>query len=513
MIPEDTKAWARDSTQRIYETVHTEGDGGSLIEAAYEGLAHSYGFLEALLSDNYFPWPHEFNKVICYTQMLANAVVMEEMGFDIKIHEFYGFRKEDQASAADHSLITIRDDDDLVFDSQYSLLGPIREWDEKFFTAYNQKKGHEETYRYVCRLDYDLEEYAERYGNLRDCKEAEALMSGQKLGVLSVDDWKIEHPLKVEWFIRYDKDDSFFSTLVGIERPIVQNRGLEMRVQLDENNDIRSKDLFGYYVGSFAWAEFRNKIPMFQLSMEDAMELLPEIGSESLQEQLDLEQRMMDGGVSSRMKHAVQRSYDTSLSTKDAKAVEMITAVEALYQHARHGEFIYNTSVHNNVMKRLKSSDDFVRALYHIQTNIKRKKDLEKMIRNGQKEVVRGRYRCILDTDRIPSAEEREASMLDDPLVRAVYLTGKNPYFTHEACDRYRFVEHKLAYVKHSHEALLGYAKENLPDFESDMLKGYARIFAEFMGHVRNAALLLDTTLFEDNVVRRIKEYSDQSAV
>ncbi len=339
-------------------------------ETIFHTMGHKYGFKEALSTGNFMPWPHELSEVTCSTQMLVNYVIAKECGLKPVIREVIGFRNAGSSFIANHSFIEVDVGQKFpwLICQSWKLLGPIN-WDvilKKIkVTDYSDKKVidkkvHEIEYTFV--ETYTEEQYEAWIEYLRsDRGAAHVLIPGQRAGFPDVDGWKSEKKLKAPWYVRYDPNKKILTSKISLQRPLVQNRGLENTLIFNANSDLEREELTGYFYKTDGWAEFISKIPIVTICATKAEKLIEDVSSFNLQKQYDFEnsiaQAILDRNSAQEpqiYEKAICESFETLKKSPTFGSLWKFVLVESLYQQAKKESakhFLYSSGERFNAFK------------------------------------------------------------------------------------------------------------------------------------------------------------------
>ncbi|MBI1969369.1 hypothetical protein HYS48_01630 [Candidatus Woesearchaeota archaeon] len=564
-FPEATKAWAQQMKERVGLAIHVHKNQGKIpkaleelletkdkakvipslprelqeivrnpelftdkklvAEVIYTELTHRYSFIEALERGIYAPWPHELSEVTCASQALVNFVVEQVCGLDPELWEFGGFQPKGRTHFGGHSLtlVDVGEKHPWVIDQSMELLGPVT-WKGNTLTIVNKSKGDKaEEYTFVCADQYDEASYAERMAYQRSPEgSASMLLNGQRLGLPEIDAWKTKEPLRVPWFLRYDHDARSIITLMGFERPLMQKRGLDLCMRLNQDGRIEEETVRGYFYRELGWVEFLGKYPVVEIPAAEIPSLIPGIEEFSIEEQIAFEEKAMAlataeplDRASQHLRDAIYASYERLQATRFGDAVKKFALVEALYQEKRNGqEYVYSPVVRKRGLEQMQHQDayvkDLLRAMKDLQRGRKFKERVQKLQRaKGRQIMYRGRRVYILDPQRLEDPAVQEYLSIDGPLAKLEYMLAHKPRFIDDAIDRILFVQWELAQHAGTLESLEAYARNVFGNrLEQELMRGYARIFAEFLGHIAHAWELLSSLGdYKKDIVKKVQAY------
>ncbi|MEK6963268.1 MAG: hypothetical protein AABX70_02485 [Nanoarchaeota archaeon] len=509
---------------RIQSTSMLFTDKKRLADTIYHGLEFAYGFEECLATGQYAPWPHELSMVNCGSQAMVDFAAEIECDMDPVLVEVAGFQREGETGGATHSLTIVKvEGEDWAIDQAQHALGPIT-WDLETNTYRVKNKireDKEETFRFLYRELYTEDEYVDRIQYLRSPEGAASmLICGQRVNSPKMDRWKAHIPLHTSCYIRYDPDTRSILTSVGFDRPLIQNRGLEHRITLNNSGDIQEEVVTGYYYSELGWAEFIDKFPLVTIPSAKVPDLIRGLKDLSVNNQVAFEDRVMSlfqGGSlndsDSYLAEAIQASYQALEATRFGEAARMISIVEALYQcerRTRDSVLVYHEADRTRVMEQWRDEDANVDVVLRAMKHFKRKrKQLERIRRVLPHEYARlVRSVHVLDADHVEDPEVKRYLSIRDPLERLTYMLEHQPHFFDEAVDRRLFVKRRVEEYAEDLPTLETHARSILGEsFERSILSGYARIFAEFLGHLAGSWEHLSLSKYRETTLDKVRSY------
>ncbi|PIN74935.1 hypothetical protein COV18_05360 [Candidatus Woesearchaeota archaeon CG10_big_fil_rev_8_21_14_0_10_37_12] len=490
----------------------------------FDYLGHKFGFRSYLEQDLFALYPHELRDSICPGQMMANYFPAKACNLDPDLWEVTLFRREKSHFAPSHCFVTVDvgADKRWIVDQTYRLLGPIS-WDGNNLVVENIISEETERYETADAYQYSEEEYAERVEYQRSDRGAmSVLVPGQKIEYGKFDGWKARKPLTTEWYVRYNPDERALVSLIPFNRPLMQSRGLENKLIIDEQGTVTSEVITGYFHRQADWASFVRPIPLVKIGAEKAKGLIEGLTELDVKGQYAFEDHLMslfDGntleGKDLAYANEITDSYKALQQTRYSVAVEKIALVEALYQERKgKSKFINGPDARFDAFKMLAGQDPQARAVVRLNKILRQ---LKKRQRKGDKAYIQreerhGRLVTLFgiegeneDTSRYRTART--------PIDVFEYQAEHEPPFFDDATDRILFVRRSLEDHAGSADDLREHARSVFGDkLEQATMKGYARIFAEFLGHMAHSWNQLKITEFREKLIKKAKEYNPVSA-
>ena len=499
-------------------------DRRRVAEALYHELHHRYGFEQALHLGLYSLWPHELLDATCASQALANYAVAKECGLNPQILEFTGFRKRGDRFSGGHSFILtdVGEKDPWIIDQSYRILGPA-EFDTQSLRVRNRARGKEkeEEYEYLVRDIYSEDEYTQRMEYQRSpAGAASMLVGGQRLGFPEFDRWKSKKPVPtMAWFVAYDPDSRTLSTLVGIDRPLIQKRGLESRTVLTPAGGIVEDRIIGYFFSQQGWVSFLDSIPIISLPVAEISPLLKGLSDLGVPDQLEFETYAMaamekpEDDCMKALAKAARESYRTMQTTRFGIGVRKIALAEALYQQARgQAPFVFSERTREHALTSM-GDDPNIADLLRAQQYLARHKKTQRRIEHGQANIRYQRrggrvHMLVLEPLRREDPAVQEFLSAEGPVEKLAQMLRDKPLFYDEAVDRVLFARRQLAPYASSLSSLEAHATTIFgSNISLATEKGYARIFAEFLGHAANAWPHLRLEEHRNDILKKVREY------
>ncbi len=487
-------------------------------------MEHKYGFREAIKTGNYMPLPHELTEVNCGTQMFVNYTVANACGLNPVIKELDGWRTKGSQSMARHSIIEIDvgEPQKWVLCQPWNILGPVT-WDEdkKTLTVQDVIENRKVEIEYTWLDTYTEELYLERLEFLRSPRGAQSVLeTGQKLGCPSVDGWKAKRKMPATWWIKYDAKDNTVAVKISIQRPLVQNRGLENKMRIETDGKI-TEEIRGYYFREDGWAQFLGATEMISISAEKAVELAQGLSTDlDYDKQCALEEKVYDllfkcaEDEANLLLPAARASFaKLKLSPTYNNAWKFIL-VEALYQADRKAQskkkFLYTKREHLAQFQRATDDDLFAKAYVSEKSFVdKLRKILDKANkRRGNPALqMRSKSLFVLDAARLEHQEARLFSRLRGKTDLLAYQLESEANFCNEAADRVCYVMDKFRKGIASLADLEKTAKERLGEgFDRAVMAAYSRMFTEFIGMIAYSQDELRLTQYREKLIEKLQE-------
>ena len=506
-------------------------------EAIFKHIRFPFRFQKALETGQFFPLPGESREVNCATQMAHNYAITKEWNLNPTIKEIGGFRHKGDPFVTGHAITEVEVGDHVpwVICQTMGLLGPIT-WqpDKKQFRVMNVIKKKTEEFEYTFVDTFTESEYAKRLQYQRSEEGAMGvLLNGQKVGFFHVDRWKSAEPLESVWYLRYthDRHVRTLSSMVGIGRPFVQNRGLENKIRFDEDGNVAGEEITGTFYETGVWAAFLNAVPLFHLSPDQVAKLAKELRLTelSVDEQRELEddiQRFYMGEEATpregkkrakRFKNlaaAIQQTYERLQAGPTFKTAQRFMYAEALYQHARNGkEFIFpeKDRLAHLLWKRY-------RADIHPDSLLTREEMVARIREVKEKHDRKHRRQFDFNTDthgrEITMADPRRRRSLEEECSRmgmfdmTLYQIEHEAYYVQECEDRWYFADNEIMPLLRTMGSLELIAQRKLGDaFDQWTRVAYARIFTELLAMAAHSLDQLQVSKYRDVVLDKVKKY------
>ncbi|MFC1686889.1 hypothetical protein ACFL0E_00850 [Nanoarchaeota archaeon] len=484
----------------------------------YHTLQLRYGFQDSLETDNWVPWPNECKTANCYGSAIANYVVAEACGLKPVLVEFIGMQQEGQPNhRAGHSLVVvdvgIEFPEYWIIDQPFAMYGPVKigeNWMEVENLIAKKGKTHKKDYKkktfgFIQNIATGEESIVDHVERLRSNPEV-VLYPGQRISIPLADKWQSKEAVETPWYLKFIPDRSgenkgeLVSRMI-MDRPGIKSRGLEYKIILGKDDEIKEEKIIGYYCGGMVWVDFINPIPMMELSPEDAFPLLDELPELSFQFSHDFEMYLMEESSSSSPDEcirdhikAARTSFETMQNSEYGNIVSAFSVVEALYQHEKGGKQNYlSSSEREQAIKRFRGKNPlfgyYVKAKRYLKQASKTKKKLEKkpltILRPSQLESPRVRAFLSLETE-----EERFQHILK-----------RKPTFVDDAIDRLVFYNRK---IKGKEGKIHEMAKSTFDNYDASVFGGYVRIFGEFLGHIAVTKKYLCLDKYKEKIINKI---------
>lgn len=515
-------------------------DQALLAEVMSDQLLYPYSFEQPMTTGVYAELPNEGVQANCSSWAGKNFAVAQALGLNPTLHEFGHFRKDYGPFASAHNFITFPvGEEEWTVDQAMRLLGPI-EWTtikdgdtviQRGCIVHNRLKGVDEigkeekktqafTFLYHDALSEEV--YMERLRYLRSPEGAASmLVNGQRIGLPKVDRWKTKEPVRVGWYVRFKPRRRSVSILVDLERPLIQNRGLEYRFQLDEEGAVKEEIVTGYFFQAHGFAEFVGAMPLVQFPAAQLVPLLKDLDNLSVDLQCELEESLMElftPGVTAPEEVAHYRqpildSYQCVLNLRP-KALRQVSLVEALYQAEKKNqqgeakEFMYREGDRMNALKHWRGHEPAVDAVVKAMKIAKHIKSQEGILREsmkGRQLQFRGRRVYVLDNRHVESEEVQQYLDPERRAERIAKLLEIKARFFDECLDRRLYIRRK---IEPNRANLEGYARSVLgDDLDTALMRGYARIATEFLGHFAHTWKQLTIPEFRANLLKNVGAY------
>ena len=503
---------------QIYISDEIFGDKRLISETIYKKLGHKYGFTEALRSGNFFPFPNELTQTTCATQMVINYVIAKECDLKPVIKEVIGFRREGSRHIGIHAFIEVDvgDEKPWVICQNWDLLGPVR-WDNygKTITVENVLERENEVFEYTIVDTFSEEEYLERIKSYRSEGAISVLFNGQRIGIPSTDKWKTEKPLETVWFLKYDPGTNQIISRVALQRPLVQNKGLESVISLDEEGNIISHEINGYFFREDSWAEFVNSTLMLSLPIETAESLSKGIEEFSVDKQSLLEESISDIFLDGpcfdsdyNYEKAIKGSYERVRQSPQFKSAWKFILTEALYQHARKEsgkDFLYSEDERMYILELSQKDDSDVKNF------VINKKNLELLRKAKKRSEKKGKNIHVISPGRQEYDSVKRFLKIRSSREMMIYQLENNARFCDEAADRLCHVRNVVKPFADTLASLEIGAKELLgSNFEKRTMAAYARIFTELLGMASFNWKQLKLDEYKEVLLDKIKKYKLQ---
>lgn len=494
----------------------------------YLHMEHRYGFCEAIKTGNYMPLPDELTEVNCGTQMLVNYTVASACGLNPVIKELDGWRTKGSAPIARHCIIEIDvgEPQKWVLCQPWNILGPVT-WDKdkKTLTVQDTLEDRKVELEYTWLDTYDEELYLKRLEFLRSPKGAKSILeTGQKLGYPSLDGWKAKRKLPATWWIKYDADKDCVTIKVSIQRPLVQNRGLENRIHIEADGKT-TEELHGYYYREDGWAQFLGATEMMSVSAEKAAELAQGLKDFDEEKQCGLEDTVYDllskgaNDEANPFLPAVKESFERIKTTNTFNNAWKFILVEALYQADRKAKgkrLIYTRREHIAQFQKAAGEDDVANA-YWTQKDMldKLRKRLDKIVKrrgNPELKIKGGGRLSVLEAPRLEYEEARRFSRLRGKAELLTYQLESESDFCSEAADKVCYVFDTFRNGVTTLEDLEKLAREKLgKGFDRAVIAAYGRIFTEFIGMTAHSFDHLRLTQYRSKLIEKLQEVKKAS--
>lgn len=517
--------------QKIPETILE--DKVLAAQTIFHTMGHKYGFKEALNTGNFMPYPHELSEVTCSTQMLVNYVIAKECGLKPVIREVIGFRTAGSSFIANHTFIEVDVGEKFpwMLCQSWKLLGPII-WDVVLkkikVTDYSDKKAidkpvHEIEYTLVeTYTEQQYEEWAEYLRSERGA--AHVLIPGQRAGFPDVDGWKSEKKLKAAWYIKYEPNKKSLHSKISLQRPLVQNRGLENTLIFNDKSELEREELIGYFYKADGWAEFISKIPIVTICANTAEKLIEDVASFNLQKQYEFEKSVAQSILERKTNEepqiyekAIRESFETLQKSPTFPSLWKFVLVESLYQQAKKEtakDFIYSSGQRFNAFKLFDQTGEDAK---YEEDRKKMIAKLKNRIEGLDRRLSAGRYVSrnssgwmrILDTRRSEYEEVRRFVNIRNSNELSLYQLEHEAQFCDEAADRALYVKDFVQKNAATLQSLEQYTHQKLgQNFDTQIIAAYGKMFIEFLGMMAHAWKELRLEPYRETLISKVKNFN-----
>ena len=484
---------------------HGTATKADLATRLFENLRFRYGFREALETDNWTPWPDESSMTNCYGQAIANYVVAKTCGLNPVLVEFSGLLKEGDAQRAGHALVVVDVGEEgkpelWTIDQAQRMYGLIRFGNNTVtvedFSA-RQGKTHRRDYKiqkfeFVARIDNHEDEIVANIKALRSHPEV-VLYQGQRIAIPFIDSWQTEELLEACWYLKFipDKSENSRGDIVSrilIDRPGIKSRGLEYKITLGTDHRVKEERVLGYYCTGMVWSEFTNPRPMVDLPLEDILPLLEGLKEIPLPERAKFELELMKQSASPSdiQRHrilAAHQSFERVQQSEHGAVIVAMATAEALYQHEKGPRESYLTpGERDKETEKLKNVDPLFAFYVKEAERFKRySKALERQGLKGKPRLTAHERSLLLRPDQIEDHRIVRFLALESEHERLEHILNHKPTYMLDAIDRLVFYNRKIKGKECQIESIARTVFRT--DYSTALFAGYARIFAEFLGH------------------------------
>ncbi len=523
-------------------TAPTDLDKKAIARELYFGLQHGYGFLEAVLSDNWMPWPEDVKKVTCHSQAVATYVVAKELGLNPKITEYVGFCRVGSDFMTSHSQVTIdvSQSETWAIDQTWGMYGPITFRDGGFTVEnldYKPEAGQPfkkadalEHCEFVVEDVFSDDDVVRRMEHIRSLQGLLGVISsGQRLGFPEVNMWKSIKHLPAPWYVQYhpepesDHELGRLRTLVHFERLLVKDRDLEYIIVIGNDGDVVREYINGYFSQGVGWAKALAPIQIVHFPAAAVHDLLDGIekgydssveGVESLadlhpDDHAKFENDVMNNMINpestfSQIVAAARESYRIVHASKDGDILQKFLMVEALYQKAKEDR-PYFFGEKATIREMEKMTDPPVKRI------LRNHRVGQGNRRAEQRRAARLQYTLpIMESSRLENPEIRRYLDLRTQNEKIDYMLEHQPPFMKDAIDRHLYFHRRIkVQLDRTGIGIEHYAREQLgTDYDNALMRAYGKFFAEFLGHAISSWPALSLEGIKNGILQKITDAS-----